>query len=173
MPKYRKMLTLGNPAINEMFLLLSSQSRVTICNWCIDYTEQNILPIYEKYLPNDTRGRHILTISRTEPTKDIKKAVRDEANLIWKTARELDGEPAAQTAARAVGQAASAINTITHCIGIAVYGALSIAYDKIGKDAPWVELEQCATIECEKMLYALRAVAIKNEPNPSNINWGC
>ncbi|GHV34582.1 hypothetical protein FACS18949_10900 [Clostridia bacterium] len=80
MPKYRKMLTYGSPAVDEMFPLLSSQSRETICKWCVDYAEQHILPIYEKYPPNDARGRHILELAREEQTKELKKAVRDEAN---------------------------------------------------------------------------------------------
>jgi hypothetical protein len=164
---------LTNPALDAIFPLLSSQSRTTICAWCADCAERDILPIYEKYLPGDTRGRSLLALAREHPTKELKAAVRQAANSVWLTAKEQNHEPAAQTAARAIGQAASAINTITHAVGIMLYGALSIAYDALGKDAPWAELEQYAAAECEKMLAALQAVAVADEPNPSNINWGC
>jgi len=48
---------------------------------------------------------------------------------------------------------------------------LTAAYDRLGTDAPWAEIEQCAAEECGRMEAALRAIAVENEPNPAKINW--
>lgn len=88
-------------------------------------------------------------------------------------ARETEGNSVAQAAARAIGQCASTIHSAQHCIGLAFYGALAVAYDTLGTDAKWVQLEQCAADECGRMLDALRAVAVENEPNPAKIKCGC
>ena len=53
------------------------------------------------------------------------------------------------------------------------YGALAIAYARLGADAPWDDLLAIAEVECNKMENALRAVAIADEPNPAKINWNC
>jgi len=34
-------------------------------------------------------------------------------------------------------------------------------------------LESCASEECGRMLDALRAVAVEDEPNPAKIDWKC
>lgn len=81
-------------------------------------------------------------------------------------AREKEGNPVAQAAARAIGQCASAIHSARHCMGLAIYGALAVAYDRLGSDAPGEKIEQCAAEECGRMEAALRAVALENEPNP-------
>ncbi len=46
-------------------------------------------------------------------------------------AREAEANPAAQAAARAIGQAASTIHSATHSLGLPLYGSLAIAYDRI------------------------------------------
>jgi hypothetical protein len=88
-------------------------------------------------------------------------------------AREADGNPVAQASARAVGQCASTIHSARHCIGLAFYGALAVAYDRLGTDAPWEEIEQYAAEECGRMEAALHAVAVENEPNQAKIDWKC
>ena len=88
-------------------------------------------------------------------------------------ARESGGSPVAQAAARAIGQCASTVHSARHCIGLAFYGALAVAYDRLGTDAPWIQIEQCAAEECGHMLAALHAVSVENEPNPAKINWKC
>jgi hypothetical protein len=48
-----------------------------------------------------------------------------------------------------------------------------VAYDAVGVSAPWSEVEQAAAEECGRMLEALLAVSVENEPNPAKINWKC
>ena len=88
-------------------------------------------------------------------------------------AREAAENPSVQAAARAIGQSASAIHSASHCVGLALYGALAAAYDALGIDADWRELERFATQECGRMEAALRAVAVENEPNPAKMTWQC
>jgi hypothetical protein len=58
-------------------------------------------------------------------------------------------------------------------LGLALYGTLAIAYDKLGVDAQRDALIVVAAEECKKMEAALKAVAVENEPNPAKINWRC
>jgi len=88
-------------------------------------------------------------------------------------AREAENNPVARTAARAIGQSASTVHSARHCIGLALYGALAVAYDALGTDAPREQLERLVAEECERMLDALREVSIENEPNPAKIDWKC
>lgn len=106
--------------------------------------------------------------------RSYKAAASQTANLeCHAAAREAEGNPVAQAAARAIGQCASTIHSARHCIGLALYGALAVAYDKLGTNAAWDQLKQCAAEECGSMLDALRAVSVDNEPNPAKIDWKC
>ncbi|MDD2331847.1 MAG: hypothetical protein PHI68_04240, partial [Candidatus Cloacimonetes bacterium] len=84
-----------------------------------------------------------------------------------------DENPTAQAAARAIGQCASTIHSARHCIGLALYGALALAYHALGAKAAWKDLERHAAAECARMLDALKAVSRPNEPNPARIKWQC
>ena len=56
MPKLRKMLgAADSPYILSLMRLIDTQSKVTIAKWCMDYTEAQILPIFEKHCPGDNR----------------------------------------------------------------------------------------------------------------------
>lgn len=175
MPKARKMLSDWKaPYIQSLMKLIETQSKATLAHWAVDYCEQVILPLWCKYNPNDLRPQNALNAAREWLSKEIKlpqaKVVILECHA---AAREADGNPVAQAAARAIGQCASTIHCARHCIGLAFYGAISVAYDQLGADAPWGQIEQCAAEECGRMLGALRAVAVENEPNPAKIDWKC
>ena len=49
----------------------------------------------------------------------------------------------------------------------------AVAYNRLGTDAPWGQIEQCAAEECGRMEAALRDVAVENEPNLAKIDWKC
>ncbi|MGE5480683.1 MAG: putative immunity protein [Chloroflexota bacterium] len=175
MAKARKMLTnYEAPYIQALMRLIETQSKSTLANWAVDYSERIILPIYKKSYPDDARPQNALEAARQWLAGAIKlpaaKAVILECH---EAAREAEAAPAAQAAARTIGQAASTIHSATHCIGLAFYGALAVAYDELGVKAPWAQLESRAAEECERMLAALKAVAVENEPKPAKINWKC
>ena len=175
MPKTRKMLSDWDaPYIQALVKLIETQSKTTLANWCVDYAGQRLLPIFEAGYPEDMRPRQAMNAAREWLGGAIKLPQAKAVILACHAAaREAETNPAAQAAARAIGQSASTIHSATHCIGLAAYGALAVAYDTLGTKVPWEQLERCAAGECGRMLEALRAVAVVNEPNPARMNWKC
>ena len=175
MPKYRKMLTEWEaPYIQSLVKVVEGQSKATLTNWCVDYAEANLLPIYETAIPDDPRPRNAILAARDWLAGMIKLPEAKRHILgCHAAARECEAKPAAHSAARAIGQAASTIHAATHCMGLPLYGAVAVAYETCGADAPWSELEQAAAPECGRMEAALRAVRVENEPDPAKLNWNC
>ena len=175
MPKPRKMLNdCDAPYILSLMRLIETQSKPTLANWAVDYSEKVILLLWSKHYPDDLRPQNALDTAREWLKGSIKLPQAKKAILeCHAAAREAEANPVAQAAARAIGQSASTIHSATHCLGLALYGALAVAYDTLKTDAPWVHLEQCAAVECGRMYDALRAVSVDNEPNPAKINWKC
>ena len=175
MPKARKMLSDWNaPYIQSLMKLIETQSKSTLAYWAINYSQRVILPLWSKYYPDDLRPQNTLNAASEWLSGAIKLAQAKAVILeCHSAAREADANPVAQAAARTIGQCASTIHSARHCIGLALYGALAVAYDTLGTNAPWEQLEQCAADECGRMLDALRAVSVDDEPNPAKINWKC
>ena len=175
MTKMRKMLNDWDaPNIQSLVKLIETQSKTTLVNWAVNYAEHVILPLWLKHTPDDLRPLLALHAARDWSAGSIKlsqaKAIILDCHA---AAREMNDKPAAQAAARAIGQSSSTIHSARHCIGLALYGALAIAYDTLGTDAEWTQLEHCAAGACEQMYHALLTVSIDNEPNPAKINWKC
>ncbi len=175
MAKLRKMLGSANsPYIVSLMGLIETQSKATIASWCLGYAEQNILPIYQKSCPDDLRPKNALAAAREWLNGAIKLPAAKKIILdCHAAAKELEGNPAAQAAARAIGQAASVIHVPTHSLGMCFYGAAAVAYDRVGLKETAAAYDQIAAKECAKMEAALRCIAIENEPNPAKINWRC
>lgn len=175
MPKARKMLSDWEATyIQSLVKLIETQSKLTLANWAVDYAEQVILPLWAKHYPEDRRPQNALNAAREWLAGNTKlPQVKPIILECHSAAREAEGNPVAQAAARAIGQCASTIHSARHCIGLALYGALAVAYDALGTKAPWEQLEQCADDECGHMLDALRGYAVENEPKPAKINWNC
>ena len=132
MPKYRKMLNEWEaPYIQALVEVVETQSKTTLANWVIDYSENVLLSIWYKH------------------------------------------NPVAQASARVIGQSASTIPSATHCMGLALYGSLAVAYDALGIDYSWEQLEQYAGEEYGRILDTLKAIAVENESNPAKLNWNC
>jgi len=174
-PKLKKMLTDWDaPYIQALVKLIETQSKATLANWAIDYSEQVLLPIWEKSFPEDDRPKEALEAGREWLSGVIK--LPDAKKKILEchgAARDAESKPAAQAAARAIGQSASTIHSARHCIGLALYGALAVAHEELGTDAPWSQMEERAAEECRRMLEALKETSVENEPNPAKINWKC
>lgn len=175
MPKVRKMLSDWEaPYIQSLMKLIETQSKLTLAIWAIDYSEQVILPLWSKHYPNDLRLQKALNAARDWLSGAIKLPQAKSAILkCHAAAREAEGNSVAQAAARTIGQCASTIHSARHCIGLAFYGALAVAYDRLGTGVPWGQIEQCAAEECGRMEAALRAAAVEDEPNPAKIDWKC
>jgi len=141
----------------------------------MDYAETTILPIFERRCPGDNRPRSAISAARDwfDGIKKLPEVKHIILHVCHAAARELDGDPAAQAAARACGQAAACFHTPTHSLGLAFYGTAAIAYDRVGTDQQPSVYDQIAAEECAKMEDALRAVAVDNEPDPAKIKWHC
>ena len=175
MPKARKMLSNWDALyIQSLVKLIETQSKTTLVIWAVDYAERFILPLWSKYYPEDLRPQNALNAAREWISGAIKLPQAKTAILVCHAAaREADSNPVAQAAARAIGQSSSTIHSARHCIGLALYGAVAVAYDTLGTNATWEQLEQCAANECGRMLDELRAIAVENEPSPAKIDWKC
>lgn len=173
--KVRKMLGSADaPYIVSLMRLIETQSKATIVGWCLDYAEKHFLPIYEAKCSGDARPRQSLAAARKWMAGSIKLPEAKKAILAaHAAAREAEENPAAQAAARAIGQAAGTIHAPTHALGIAFYGAAATAYARVGTDENLEVYETIAAEECAKIEAALRAVAVENEENPAKVNWRC
>lgn len=175
MAKLRKMLgKADSPYIISLMRLIETQSKYTIIKWCNEYAEKHILYIYEKDYPEDNRLKNALNAVNEWLEGKMKLA---EAKKIIKevqvAAREAEGNPAAQAAARAIGSTTATINTITSSLGLAFYGSAAIAYSSAGVNENDEIYDEIAAKECKKMEEALLKVYIIDEPNPAKINWNC
>ncbi len=175
MPRYRKMLNDWDaPYIQSLVKLIETQSKETLALWAADYAQKTMIPLWTKHSPEDLRPLNALSAAKQWLAGEIKLPQAKVAILeCHAAARDAEDAPAAQAAARAIGQSASTIHSARHCIGLPLYGAMAVAYDTLGADASWAELEKCAAQECGRMLRALEAVSVENEKKPAKIDWKC
>ncbi|NCC77793.1 MAG: hypothetical protein EOM08_15345, partial [Clostridia bacterium] len=62
MPYAKKMLSDWQaPYIQSLMKLIETQSKATLGNWAVDYSEQVILPLWNKYCQDDRRPQRALT----------------------------------------------------------------------------------------------------------------
>jgi len=174
--KLRK--TLGNvnsPSTVALKDLIDTQSKDTIRKWCLDYAENRILPIFEKHCPGDNRPRNTVEAAHEYLSGKVKfTQVKDIIlNECHAAARELDANPAAQAAARAVGQGTSVVHALTHSLGLFFYAAAAVAYDCVGLNATDEVYSTIAEEVCRDYTEALNAIAVENEPNPAKLKWNC
>jgi hypothetical protein len=176
MPKLRK--TLGDvnaPAAAALRDLIDTQSKDTIRKWCLDYAENKMLPLFEKHCPGDNRPRNAVNAARDYLAGKVifpvvKNVILNECHA---AARELDANPIAQAAARAVGQGTSVVHALTHSLGLYFYAAAAVAYDRVGFDAAGEVYTAIAEEVCLDYTDALRAIAVEDEPNPAKLKWNC
>jgi len=174
--KIRKMLGDANSlSVVSLRNLIDTQSKATIRKWCLGYAEAKVLPIFEKRCPGDCRPRNAVNAAHEYLDGKVKfTAVKDIIlNQCHQAARELDANPAAQAAARAVGQGSAVVHALTHSLGLFFYAAAAVAYDRVGLDASDGIYAEIAEEVCLGYANALRAIAVENEPNPAKLKWNC
>ena len=174
--KLRKMLgDVYAPSAVALRHLIDTQSKDTIRKWCLAYAESRMLPLFEKHCPGDSRPR--MAVEAAHDYLDGKVKFSTVKNIILNechaAARELDANPTAQAAARAVGQGTAVVHTLTHSLGLFFYAAAAVAYDRVGLSETDEVYAQIAEEVCLDYTNALRAVAVENEPNPAKLKWSC
>lgn len=175
MAKIRKMIgKVDSPEIVSLMKLIETQSKPTIVRWCNEYAREHVLPIYEKDYPEDERLKNALNAINEWLDGAIKlveaKKIVKEAQM---AAREAEGNPSAQAAARAIGATTATINTVTSSLGLVFYGAAAVAYSSVGVNEKDEVYDRIAKKECKKIEDALRQIAIEDESNPAKIKWNC
>jgi hypothetical protein len=155
--------------------LIETQSKMTIANWTLDYAETKILPLFSKHCPNDERPAHAIAAAREwldgkVKLPYVKSVILNECHA---AARELDDNPVAQAAARAIGQSAGSVHAATHSLGLFFYAVAAVGYDRLGLDASEAEYEAIAEEVCADYTAALKSAAVENEPNPVKCKWSC
>jgi len=178
MPKKKLRKLLGDvnaPSVVALRDLINTQSKETIIRWCLSYATDKILPIYEKHCPDDSRPRNAINaaydyLDKKVKFPDVKNIILNECHA---AARDLEANPIAQAAARAVGQGSAVVHTLTHSLGLYFYASAAVAYDRIGLDASDVEYATIAEEVCKDYTDALRDVAVKDEVNPAKLKWNC
>ena len=167
--------TIGNfdcPQIRSLAQLAETQSKRTLCLWSIDYAEANLLPVFERGFPEDTRPREALANARGWLEGRVTFAdAKDTNNGAHNAATAADGHPAAQAAARAIAHASLTIHVSAHCMGIAFYGAAALAYDQLGLNAAEQEYLLIAQQAWMEMENSLRKIAVEHEQNPAKLKW--
>ena len=174
--KLRKMLgDVNTPSCVALRELIDTQSKDTIRKWCLDYAEAKILPIFEKHCSGDERPRNAVNAAHDYLNGKVKFPVVKNIilNECHAAARELDANPTAQAAARAVGQGSAVVHTLTHSLGLFFYAAAAVAYDRIGFGATEEAYAEIAEEVCLDYTAALHTVAVENEPNPAKLKWNC
>lgn len=177
MPKpLRKTLGAADaPETLALMALIDTQSRETICQWCLDVAQERLLPVFERRQPGDDRPRRALEAARNYLAgkvkfPQVKQIILKECH---QAARELDLDPASQAAARACGQAAAVVHTLTHSLGLLFYGAAALAYDELGLEGTAAEYTAFAARWGQELLSSLQAVAVADEPQPAKLKWYC
>ena len=174
--KLRKTLgDVNSPSCVALRDLIDTQSKDTIRKWCLSYAEERVLPLFEKHCPGDKRPRNAVKAANEYVDGKVKFPVVKDVilNECHAAARELDGNPIAQAAARAVGQGSAVVHTLTHSLGLFFYAVAAVAYDRVGFDAPAEVYDEIAEEVCLDYTQALRAIAVKDEPNPAKLKWNC
>jgi len=174
--KPRKTLgDVNSPSVVALRNLIDTQSKDTIRKWCLDYAESKVLPIFEKHCPGDDRPRNAVNTAREYIDGKVKFAVVKNIilNECHAAARELDANPVAQAAARAVGQGSAVVHTLTLSLGLYFYTAAAVAYDRVGLGASDDVYAEIAEEVCLDYTEALHSIATKNEPNPAILKWNC
>jgi len=162
------------PYLQALARQIETQSKETLARWAVVYAEREILPLWTSHNPGDERPREALDAAQAWLAGEVKLPQAKPAILACHAAaREAADNPVAQAAARAIGQSASTIHSARHCIGLALYGALALAYHRLGTQAGWDELESAAAKECESMLKTLLEVSVPDEPKPAKFSWQC
>jgi hypothetical protein len=158
----------GAPYIVSLMHLIETQSKTTLCHWSIGYAQKNILPIYEKHCPDDTRPRHAIGLAHAWLDGKVKfPEVRRSLDYQLPT----QDITAASCADNAIRQAVFTIHVPMHSLRCAFFGATAVAYDRVGLNETAEVYDTIAEEFCAGYAAALRAVAVENEPNPANINW--
>lgn len=171
----RKMLGNPNsPACQRMMRQIETQSRETLARWALAFARERYVPIFQEQRPNDQRMQQLLQVSAAAQAGELSRKQEKEAlQATRKTMGELDHEPIAQAAARAILTACGVWQTPTNALGFLFYGAAASAYAQEGLGQTPERYEELAQEEFTLAAESLAKVSVAEEPAPVTVNWNC
>ena len=166
----RKMLgSAEHPSIVRMMKVIETQSKSTLADFAINYVAVHYLPIAAGDARLTAAVEGVNGHLRGEiKLKDLKVLLKDA-----RTASQEEADTVRQAAKRAIAVAAAVITTPTNALGFAFYGAAAHAYHTAGTQASREAHDMLADEELARILAALEATAVENEPDPVKISWNC
>lgn len=173
MGKLRKMLlSATDERIVELMNIIDTQSNKTVSLWCIKYAQRNIIPIYEKYSdsiePANLLDDALMYLEGEYSLKEVKQTIKDlNASIKGIT------NPIEEAALRTITTVASSVYSPQGSLSLAFYGTAAIAYEKMGLEEEREIYNSIAIEEAEKMVAALKDIAVENEENKVKIKWFC
>lgn len=170
----RKMLgSADHPTVVQLMRLIETQSKPTLTRFAAAYVAAHYLPILSRLQPEEARLRAAVEAVRAHldgaPLTVVKAAVKDARAA----AQGRAADPVSQAAARAVATACAVAVTPTNALGFAFYGAAAFAYHRAGLTASPEVYDALADEELSRILTALQAASVPDEPHPVKVDWGC
>ncbi len=125
--------------------LIEKQRHKTLVAWALDCAPR-VLEIFEKKYPEEQRPRQALETAAAWARGEVKMPVAKKAiHTAHNAATAVEGDYAAQAAARAAGHAAATVHVETHALGLVFYGLTAFIYaadpnvadDIVEKELKW------------------------------------
>jgi hypothetical protein len=107
--------------------LVGKTDQKTLATWACDCAER-VLPYFQRKYPGDDRPRRAIEAGRAWVRTGVFKMadLRKSALAAHAAARDVEGDHAARSAARAAGQAVATAHVPRHSLGAAVYAATAV-----------------------------------------------
>ncbi len=118
----------------EISEALKQLDRRSMIAWAAECAEQ-VLPIFEQYVPQDNRPRRAIEAGQAWARKEIPMSEARAAAFAAHAAARDAGNAAATAAARAAGHAAATAHVAGHAAHAATYAAKAAAYASTTEDA--------------------------------------
>ncbi|MDL2225699.1 hypothetical protein LJC20_05835 [Eubacteriales bacterium OttesenSCG-928-M02] len=146
--------TRESPCLEPLRSLIEEQDHKTLCLWALD-AGAYFLPLFTDRYPEDSRPADALSAARAWMHGEVKMPVaKRAAHATHRAATDVEDDPVACAAARAMGHVIGTVHTDAHAIGVAMYG-LTALYRSEGDEeaAAQAAVENCCQWMVERLLY--------------------
>jgi hypothetical protein len=132
--------------------LIEKQKHRTLAMWAIDCTGP-VLALFEERYPQEKRPYEAIQAAKAWMRGEIKMPLAKKAILAaHNAATEVENDPAACAAARAIGHAAATVHVETHALGLVFYGLTAFVYATDPKENDDVVAKECKRYH-DRLLY--------------------
>ena len=122
------LFTRESDCIQPLRELIEKQKHRTLAMWAVDCAGP-VLAIFEERYPQEKRPYEAIEAAKAWMRGEIKMPAAKKAILAaHNAATEVEHDPAACAAARAMGHAAATVHVETHALGLVFYGLTAFVY---------------------------------------------